>query len=259
MLLERPVVFENEGEQLVGMVHEPAEGGGAKPGVMMLHGFTGNRIEQHQLFVKTARKLAQTGFYVLRFDFRGSGESQGQFSRMTVSGEISDALAAISWFKINTGVDPNKIAILGLSMGSCVAAYTAVQSDVKALVFWSGVAKTVEVFAQNTPYEVMRNQAKQAGYIDFKGWQVGFSFIDELHSLDPLEVVQEYAGPTLVVHGSEDLVVPVEHGQCYYEQVGSEDKEIIIIEGADHTYNKAEWEQEVIIKTTDWLSRKLHD
>lgn len=257
MLLERPVVFENEGEQLVGMVHEPAEDGGAKPGVVMLHGFTGNRIEQHQMFVKTARKLAQAGFYVLRFDFRGSGESQGQFIRMTVSGEISDALAAIRWFKENTGVDPNQIAVLGLSMGGCVAAYTAVQSDVKALVFWSGVAKPVEVFAQDAPYEVMLNQVKQTGYLDFKGWKVGYPFVEELHSLDPLEVVREYIGPILVVHGSKDPVVPVEHGQCYYEEAGSEDKEMIIIGDADHTYNKTEWEQEVITKTTNWLLSKL--
>lgn len=257
MLTERPITFENEGDQLVGMIHEPVEGGGAKPGVVMLHGFTGNRIEQHQMFVKTARKLAQAGFYVLRFDFRGSGESQGRFVRMTTSGEISDALVAIDWFKANTGVDPYQVAVLGFSMGGCVAAYAAAQTDVKALILWSAVAKTVDVFTQKAPYEVMRNQARQKGYLELQGWKIGYPFVEELHSLNPLEVVQKYVGPALIIHGSDDPTVPTEHGQLYYDQIPSTDKELIIIDGADHTYNKIEWEQELIAKTVEWLQNKM--
>ncbi len=78
MLLECPVVFQNLNQQLVGMIHEP-EGGGKKPGIVFCHGFAGNRLGPHQLFIKTALKLAKEGFYVFRFDFRGSGDSHGEF------------------------------------------------------------------------------------------------------------------------------------------------------------------------------------
>ncbi|HIE24547.1 MAG TPA: alpha/beta fold hydrolase [Anaerolineales bacterium] len=44
------------------------------PAVLICHGFAGNRVESHFIFVKVARRLANAGFFVLRFDFRGFGE-----------------------------------------------------------------------------------------------------------------------------------------------------------------------------------------
>lgn len=255
-MVERPVVFENEGEQLIGIVHEP-EGIGVKPGVILLHGFAGNRIEPHRLFVKMARSLAKTGFYVFRFDFRGSGDSQGEFVDMTISGEISDALAGLNWFKENTGVDPERIGVLGLSMGGCVAAYTAARANIKALVLWSAVALPLQVFEKNAPYQLMINQAKKQGYLEWNGWRIGFPFLEELPSLNPLEMIKEYTGPGLCIHGSGDQVVPIEHSHLYYRYLSSPDKEVYIIEEADHTFNKFEWEQEVIQKTVAWLENKL--
>ncbi len=256
MLVERPVVFENEGQQLVGIVHEP-EGGVRGPGIIFLHGFTGNRYEPHRLFVKTARVLAHLGFWCLRFDFRGSGDSQGDFKDMTVSGEISDALTALRWFKENTQVNPEKIGVLGLSLGACVATYLVAQSVVQTLVLWSGLAKPVESFTQEVPYDVMKNQARKQGGLDFKGWRIGIAFLEELASLNPLEVIQQYNGSVLIVHGNGDTVIPVEQGKLYYEKLNVEDKELYIVEDADHTFNKIDWEQEVIRKTVAWLEKRL--
>src|SRR2546426_5960176 len=64
------------------MIHRPerarARRGG--PGVVLFHGFTGDRMESHWLFVKCSRALALAGIASLRFDFYGSGESEGEFS-----------------------------------------------------------------------------------------------------------------------------------------------------------------------------------
>lgn len=46
----------------------------------MLHGFTGNKTETHFLYTRLARQLATQGIAALRFDFAGSGDSQGEFA-----------------------------------------------------------------------------------------------------------------------------------------------------------------------------------
>jgi alpha/beta superfamily hydrolase len=50
----------------------------------MFHGFTGSKIEAHRFFVKLARSLSDSGFIILRFDFRCSGDSDGEFEDITL-------------------------------------------------------------------------------------------------------------------------------------------------------------------------------
>lgn len=54
----------------------------------------GQKLEPHRLFVRMAEALAQAGYVSLRFDFRGSGNSDGDLADMTLAGELDDALAA---------------------------------------------------------------------------------------------------------------------------------------------------------------------
>ena len=69
------------------ILHLPTARDASCPAVAFFHGFTGTKVEPHRIFVKTARELAAIGFYVLRFDFRGCGDSAGDFSEMTIGGE----------------------------------------------------------------------------------------------------------------------------------------------------------------------------
>ena len=64
---ETPITFSNHGQQLVGMLHLP-DGPGPHPAVIFYHGFTGDRVENHVIFVKMARRLAAAGHAALRFD-----------------------------------------------------------------------------------------------------------------------------------------------------------------------------------------------
>ena len=92
--MESPVVFENKGQQIVGMLHLP-EGRGRFPTALLLHGFTGTKVEAHRMFVKLSRALADHGIASLRFDYRGSGDSAGEFEDMTIRSEVADSLEAI--------------------------------------------------------------------------------------------------------------------------------------------------------------------
>src|ERR1041384_2757106 len=144
--MEKQISFTVQGQKIYGMLHLP-EGPGPFPATAMFHGFTGQKIEPHRLFVKAARRMAQLGTAVLRIDFRCSGESEGDFRNMTISGEIKDAKAALDFLCRQPRIDKKRLGVLGFSMGGFVASFTASRDPrVKTLVLWAGGARTSTMF-----------------------------------------------------------------------------------------------------------------
>ncbi|MCD6362298.1 MAG: alpha/beta fold hydrolase [Armatimonadetes bacterium] len=248
--------FQVEGQTITAGLHVPDTT--PAPGVVMCHGFTGTRIEAHFLFVKAARELCAAGMNVLRFDFRGSGESDGAFEEMTVEGEIADALAAVEVLRNEPTVDPDRVAVLGLSLGGLVAACTAARSpNVSALVLWAAVADLMEVFSQRGDWDQVQAALKRDGFVEHGAHRIGAGFWEDCRRIDPLAELADYRGPALVVHGSEDQSVVVDHAQRYLDALPTDDKTVHIIEGADHTFSSVAWEREAIGVTTEWLARHL--
>lgn len=246
--------LENEGMRIAAMVHVPG-GEGPHPAVLLLHGFTGDRVESHFLFVKAARSLADAGFVALRFDFRGSGESEGHFRDVTVESEVSDALAALDWLAARENVDAGRIALLGLSMGGCIASIVAGQDRrVKALALWAAVADPQGLFVElsrNTPLPPPLGPQPD-GTVDVGGHLVGPEFFRTLPEAKPLDALKGYTGPALIVHGTHDPTVPPDHARMYAGVLGDRAR-LVWIEGADHTFSAHAWEQQAISTTRDWL------
>src|SRR5512135_3017139 len=111
--MEVQVEFASGGEAVFGVLHVPEAV--PSPGVVMCHGFTGNKSEAHRLFVGAARSFCARGLAVLRFDFRGSGDSGGEFREMTVSREVEDAGAALDFLSGRREVTGRGLGVLGLS------------------------------------------------------------------------------------------------------------------------------------------------
>jgi exosortase A-associated hydrolase 1 len=74
---ERALTFDCGGQRLVGVLHPAVAGQGAKPGVLVIVGGPQYRVGSHRQFVLLARALAAAGYPVLRFDYRGMGDSEG--------------------------------------------------------------------------------------------------------------------------------------------------------------------------------------
>ena len=258
-MTEKPVVFYNQEQQINGILHSPAGCDVLSPAVVFFHGFTGTKVEPHRIFVKTARELAAIGFYVLRFDFRGSGDSEGDFSEMTIGGEISDAIKSIDVLTAMPGVNPDRIGILGLSMGGCVAACVSGQdARVKSTVMWAPLSDDPPD-RKNEILERSKNTPTPEEIALANPNIVGKAFYEELPHISPSVTLQEFTGALLVIHGSGDDVVPVSHGKRYYELMRGRDTltELEIIDKADHTFNAVGWEQAVISKSVAWFEKTL--
>lgn len=253
--MENLVAFQNQGQNLYGMLHLP-QGPGPHPAVVLLHGFTGHRSESHFIFTKQARHLARHGIAALRFDFRGSGESEGDFADMTIEGEISDAVAALDWLGAQPDIDSSRIGVLGLSLGGLVAACLAGRdSRVRALVLWAAPANLAEVLtkgAENAP----RPPTPQPKGLDIGGLVVGHEFIRQVMAIRPLEEIRRFAGPALVVQGTADSSVPPKDAHEYMKALAGP-KSLLLVNGADHTFSSVAWEEEVIAASTEWFTRHL--
>ncbi len=248
--------FEVKGQTIAASLHVPETT--PAPGVVMCHGFTGTRTEAHFLFVKAARELCAAGMNVLRFDFRGSGESDGTFAKMTVEGEIADAMAAVEFLCAEPTVDPTRIGLLGLSLGGLVAACAAARSErVRALVLWSAVADLMGVFSAREGWDELQAAVERDGYVDHGAFRIGKGFYDDCRRVDPLMELARFDGPALIVHGSEDRTVPPSHDDMYIDALPGTDKRKHIVEGADHTFSSVAWEREAIGVTREWLAERL--
>jgi dipeptidyl aminopeptidase/acylaminoacyl peptidase len=259
MSIEKPVVFKSAGEQVVGMLHLPRKSKGKHPAVVCFHGFTGNKQESHRLFVKVARMLAAAGQVCLRIDFRGSGDSEGDFSQMTPSGELLDAVNALKFLRGRPEVNPKRIGVLGMSMGGMITSLLLEKDKgIKTAVLWSPVGnprRLVEVRMN----EQTRHQLDTMGIIDNGGWAVGKEFIGEMMALNPLKAVVKAKGPILIIHGDRDEAVPMSETYAYIDALKAAKKTVDyrIVAGADHVYSSLAWEAQVLGLTLAWFSSKL--
>jgi pimeloyl-ACP methyl ester carboxylesterase len=257
--MELLVQFRNRsGKWLRGMIHRPAgrgAGGRRAPGVIFFHGFTGDRMESHWLFVKCSRALARAGIASLRFDFYGSGESEGEFGEVTLDGEISDARAAVEFFGRQKGIDARRLGVLGLSLGGAIAASVAHRAGVRALVLWAALAQPSHL---RTLSEMNTKLIPGAGGArEYSGHEVSSRFLENIDRFEPLKAIARFKGPTLIIQPEKDEFLPLSHPEAYFQSAGSATKEKVIIPGADHTFTSTAWEREVIGRTVQWFSSHL--
>jgi len=257
--METPIVFESKGQQIVGMLHLP-DGNGRFPAALLLHGFTGTRVEPHRMFVKISRALAQHGIASLRFDFRGSGDSAGDFEDMTIRSEVGDALEAIRFLARHKRINSRRLALIGMSMGGAIAAHVVAREKhrIKSLVLLAPVAEGEGILDQLSTPEAVSSLA-ETGITDYDGDLVGVAFIRQFAEMKPLREVVKCTCPVLLVHGAKDQTVPPQHTEMYEHTLQTHKRVVkkVVIPGADHTFNKHIWESRVITETVDWLGETM--
>ena len=105
----------------------------------MCHAFAEEKLWSHRVFVNFARSAARAGYAVLRFDFMGQGDSDGNSEDCTIDSYITDLDAAIARLKVECPELEN-IALVGLRFGATLASiYATRHADVSSVVLWEPV------------------------------------------------------------------------------------------------------------------------
>ena len=130
-----PAVFESSGCKLLGTMFLAA-GKGPHPVIILMHGFPGNELNYDLAYV-----FQRQGFNVFVFHYRGCWGSEGDY---LWSNLVDDASSSIKFIRSNFAqdnfrIDPNKIVLIGYSMGSFAALFNTIMDDeIKYTVSISG-------------------------------------------------------------------------------------------------------------------------
>jgi len=259
--MQYPVQIRSGGFHLFGTFHKNARSKKEAPAILILHGFGGNRIGRFQLYVKISRILEKQGFAVLRFDFRGCGESEGTLEKTTFLSQLDDAKKAFQMLLRQPEVDKNRIGIIGSSMGGCLALMLAQEeSQIASIVLWSAFGRPKATVRQKIGIKAMK-ALRSSGRLDIGGEYISRRFVEEALQLDTLKNIHTFGCKVLIIHGTEDESIPPSESALIYRAARNKGikAERYLIKGADHSYSRAQWRQFLFSKTLDWFKKTLHN
>ncbi len=194
------------------------------PTVILAHGWGRNATRTLGL----ARRFHAEGYAALAFDLRCHGRSEGEPPATMV--KFSEDIRAAVDEAARRGASPRRIAAVGLSVGGSAAIHAAARDS------RLGAVVTVGAFAH--PGDAMAHEMRSRGLprvtipavLRWVERRVGF----RLDDVAPERQVQEATCPLLVVHGSDDHTVPVEHGRRL-ATAGGERVRLLELPGRGHS------------------------
>lgn len=252
--MEKPAIFKNKkGKQLVGIFHLPKRKG-KFPGVIICHGFNGNKTQRK--FVELGRELAKNDIATFRFDFYGSGDSEGNFEKMTIKQEIEDLNCAIKFLRRQKFIDKNKIGLLGHSLGALIATLSASKnSEIKTLVLLAPALNQKALIKDwNTSSQIKK--WKKLGYNNTDEFRIGIQYLKETENEDFTEAAKIADVPILIIQGTRDNVIKPLYSKQLFRTL-NQIKRLKLIKGGDHNLEEYQVRKKLIEKTVNWFKKYL--
>jgi len=214
---EHPFYFGPPGERMLGVLHRPpAQAPQRNAAWLICAAFGEERSHSQRLQIEWARVLCQAGFWVLRFDYRGYGDSDGVFEDHVLEDHLSDIKAAVQQLERRTGVPCRGLS--GMRMGATLAALTAVRGVVQDpfLLLWEPVVDGHQ-YADELLRSVMARQMSRArsapvtrdemkenlakgGTVVVEGHVLNQRVFESLCAVNLLKSPRPGKGPVLVLH-----------------------------------------------------------
>ena len=212
--------------------------------VVIGHGVTGNK--DRPFVVALAEALSEDGIPALRVSFSGNGDSGGRFEDSTISKEVEDLCCVVD------ALDDWNVLYVGHSMGGAVGVLRASKDTrIQGLVSLAGMVHT-EQFAQTEFGDVTPDEGAMW---DEPTCPLSSDYMDDMKMIG--SVVTRGVSiqvPWLLVHGTEDDVVPVQDSLDIFERA-NEPKQLVQIEGADHVFS--EHSDEMIKIVHSWIREQI--
>ena len=257
------------------------EGSRDMPTIIILHGFKG--FKDWGFFPDLGRRLTYSGYATVCFNFSRNGigsnpeifSEPDKFAENSYSHELDDVRAVVQAIDDGTIgkniIDRKRMGILGHSRGGAVALLSAreIEDRFLAVTTWAGIANLYRYGDEQIA------QWEKRGYIEIENsrtkqiMRINKSFWDDLQAnkerFDLLKAVSEMEIPALFIHGAEDTSVPPKESEELFEQCGSFQKKLEIIDNTGHTFGirhpfdipTPEYELAVSL-TENWFDRHLN-
>jgi putative redox protein len=241
------------GDSLAGLLDTPDQA--PRAWALFAHCFTCSKDSKAAAFI--ARSLAEAGFGVLRFDFTGLGDSEGDFANTHFSGNVDDLVAAADWLRAQHGVPA---LLIGHSLGGAAVLAAAERiPDARAVV---------TVGAPFEPSHVLHQLGEDRARIERDGqarvslagrnFTVKRAFLADLAAQPQAERIRSLHRPLLVLHAPDDTTVRVDNARQIFE-IARHPKSFVALDGADHLLNRASDARFAASVIAAWAQRYLPD
>ena len=239
------VIKNAQGETLDYTFHAGQEN--ARNLLIIGHGVTGNK--DRPFVVALAEAVAAEGLPVLRFSFSGNGSSDGDFRKSTISKEVEDLGVVI------TAAHKNgyRVIYAGHSMGGAVGVLAAAADDrIKFLISLAGMVNTKAFYERE-----FGEETPDSGCMwEEPSCPLSSTFKNDLENIvTTAHKAADIKIPWLLVHGSEDDVVPISDSQEIFD-LANEPKKLVEIPGANHVFSES-GEKQMIDAVIDWIGKSL--
>src|SRR5690606_29190008 len=202
-----------------------------------------------------SKALTQAGIGVLRFDFTGLGESEGDFSDTDFSGNVEDLEVAADFLKQNYRAPT---LIIGHSLGGAAALLAASRIDfIKAVVTIGAPSEPEHVkhLFQDSLEEIERN-GKAKVLLEGRPFTIKKNFVDDLLNHTLLEKVKKLRKSLLIFHSPQDITVDIKNAENIYK-AAFHPKSFVSLDGANHLLTNKEDSRYVGKVIAEWTSRYL--
>lgn len=240
-------IINRDGHSLMGVVTIP-KGKDKAPVIVNIHGFGGNKCGYKNLHVQMARAIEKDGVACVRFDMYGNGESDGEFSDMTFTSLVNDTEDIYHWVQQQPWADAERIILSGQSMGGYVVACAAPKLQPWKLILqcpgagmWNGALE-----------RVLEMEAKGIYLADVEGLCFSTAFNKDLHQYEPFSTAKGYAGPVLLIRGTEDKLVDQTTCEKYMEVYGDQCT-FVEIAGGNHNFSSIPAREQLFKEIIDFL------
>ena len=200
-------------------------------------------------------ELAKQGIGVLRFDFTGIGDSDGEFSQTNFSTDENDIVAVAEYMAANYA--PIKL-LIGHSMGGTAMLHAASRIP--------SCTAAVTLGAPSDPGHVARHFIGKRPEVNKTGkamitvggnhFEIGERFFEDLDYADDGSTLSSFQKPLLICQSIDDELVGFDHAERIYKHAGNP-ASIISLEKADHLLNAQKDSNYVAHIIAAWADRYI--
>jgi len=251
-------------EQLIIPTTEPFFYPGDETGCLLIHGFTGTPKEMHPM----GKYLAGQGYSVLGVRLAGHATQLEDMARM----RYWDWMASVEdgWHMLRGST--KRVFVVGLSMGGVLTLLFASRYPVAGAVAMATPAEVPVEGAQRPLVPLSRLLSLVLPFLDKEDGKWFNPEVEKDHisypshplrsvyELDKLVKLMraglpEITAPVLLMHSRDDADVPYEDANTLCEEIGSADKEVLLVEGSNHVITRDGDTMRVFKAAADFIRR----
>ena len=249
-LMRTKIDFPSQGQQLAGLLETPDQD--VRAYVLFAHCFTcGKDIAAAS---RISRNLVQQGFAVLRFDFTGLGNSDGDFANTNFSSNTEDLLAAA--YFLEQHYQAPKLLIGHSLGGAAVLAMAAKLPEVKAVVTLGAPFEAGHVIHNfDAHLDTIESEGEAKVSLGYREFTIKKQFLDDLKEQNT-QHIEQLNKALLIMHSPVDLTVDITDAEKIYK-AAKHPKSFVSLDSADHLLSKAADSEYVAQTISGWASRYI--